>query len=409
MEVIRVSSPDSYYRQFAQIRGVTIKAAAGVAPETLQMVARVVNLMLDGRADIRECIEGQGSSFVVRQKGHENWGLPGFEDLRGREDVWGRIYNELHGWGGTPYQPTAVISEESLLGETKYRPYDVAIHEFAHTIMNLCFDHNTMRKLDALYESTVDDGRGFGIDMLVDRNEFFAEFSSIYFDAHTVVPRRALIERLPVLFEFLEKVYGELTIHELEFTGNRTYKTQSGISIPWESLNTSIDENRTRTVYLDPSLKYSVEVPNEWELTTQESESVVWSRIAGTSIAGRLNITILEFPPQEFLLSTSLLAGFGEIWQRDYQMQHADWEIFSKTSSGQIQFNGIDWLMSEYFGVESAESCPVKVRSLVGVLTHRDFHFGVTLRMALCESEIDFESQWLQISRSFAVAAQDLK
>ena len=406
MEIRRIGSSGSYYRQSAEIKGVSIKAASGVAPEAIQTVARVVNVMLDGREDLRQCIEGSAPSFVVRKRGHGNLGIPEFRTLRVR-DIWGRAYEELHGWGGTPYKPT-MVSENSLLGETAYRPEDVAVHEFAHTIMNLCFDHSTRQELDALYASAVSARLGFGIDIMLDRSEFFAEFSSIYFDAHTDFPRRALIEKLPDMHQFLEGVYGELTAHDSDRLGHVRYTTQSGIPVPWTASSSTSYEDPTTRVYEDPDVRYSIEIPKGWELTAQESDSVHWAHLAGRSITGRFNLAFWELR-NEFALTRSVITEFGDTWNRDYELRHADWEEFVQLSSRVTEVEGIIWVISDYYGFESADTCPVNIRSQIGVITHRDIQYGTVLLMSLCESETDFEVQWNQLSHGFAVAAHDLK
>ena len=409
VEITRGSSSRSYYQQSAEIHGVSIKAARRVSSKTLHIVAQVVNLMLDGRADIKECIARHDSVFAVLQKGHNYWDLPGFRYIWFPEDIWGRSYDELHGWGAIPTRPTTMVSESALLGETNYRPYDVAIHEFAHSIMNLCFDHATMQKLDALYRGAVKARLGFGIDIMLDRSEFFAEFSSIYFDAHTDVPRQALVEKLPDLLEFLEKIYGEVTVHDSARPGFVRYTTQSGIPVPWEAASTASYEDPTRGVFEDPDLRYSIEIPEEWELAAQEADSVLWKRVVGGVVTGSFSVDIWKLPTYEFARGSDILAEFEDTWQNDYESRHADWDEFERLLSQRIKFNGIDWVTSRYNGVASPDHCPVAIRSQIGVITHLDNYHRVDMRMSLCKGETLFETEWFRLMQSFEAAASDLK
>ena len=375
------------------------------------MVAHTVNFMLDGRADIRECIAGWGSSFTVRQKEHKNSDLPEFEGkgLRIFEDDWGRAYDTLLGWGATPYQLMTVISEESLLGETEYRPYDVAIHEFAHTIVKLCFDHITMRELNALYQAAVDTQLGLGVDMMVDRYEFFAEFSSVYFDAHTSVPRRMLIEELPTLFEFLEDIYGEIITHDADAADFVAYTTQSGIPIPWTALRTRSYEGSKVRIFEDPSFRYSVEIPQGWQLAVQEQDSVAWSFVSNRTIAGRFGISVPEMDPHNFRLPGHAFEEFADGWQLEFEELYVGWDEFVRLSSEKSKMDGVYWLTLDYYGIESPNRCPSNVRIRFGIITHHNFEYLATLYMVLCESETDFEAEWSRLTSSFEVAASDLK
>ena len=404
-----MGSSDSYYGQFAEIHGVSIKATRHVAPETLQMVARVVNLMLDGRADIRECIEGQDSSYAVLQKGHKFWNLPGFNRLLSAEDIWGRAYDNLLGWGAEPNRPITVVSESTLLGETDYRPYDVAIHEFANSIMNLCFDHATMRKLDSLYRAAVDAKLGFGIYIMADRSKFFAEFSSVYFDAHTDLPRRALVEKLPDLLGFLEEIYGEITVHDSARHGFVRYTTRSGITVPWEVAHTNLFKNTKTRVYEDPESRFSIEIPRMWKLAAVESESVLWKHVAGTYITGSFSVEFSRLPVYEFGLASQILDEFVESWQLGFEAEHSDWNEFSRRLSVKQKVRGIDWVTSDYYGAKSQDHCPVNIRTQIAVITHRDVHHRAVLRMVLCTDEPEFEDKWYQLSNNFMVVANVLK
>ena len=417
VEITRGSSSRSYYQQSAEIHGVSIKAARGVSPETLQMVARVVNLMLDGRADIRDCIAGNGSEFVVLQKGHTYLDIPDFMGLSpvqislfgAGEDIWGRQLEDLHGWGAKSTWPTTIVSESALLGETNYRPYDVAIHEFAHSIMNLCFNHATMQKLGKSYRATVEAGHGFGIDIILDRKEFFAEFSSVYFDAHTEIPRRALVEKLPSMLEFLEEIYGELSVHENPNTGFVHYTTQSGIPVPWHATSNESREYPSANVYVDPDLMYSIEIPKGWQLAAIEPDSVLWRHLSGRYVTGSFSIEVLRLPFTNYTVASQIFDEYVGTWQQDFESPQMDWDEFTRRSTEKVEIDGTYWVTSDYHGTKSQDTCPVNIRNQIAVITHLDILHRATLYMSLCTDEPGFEEKWDQLRQSFQIAASDLK
>lgn len=373
--------------------------------------------MLDGRTDIRECIAGHGSDLVVLQKGHNYLDIPDFRGLSSvqrrifgtGEDIWGRSYKDLHGWGAIPSWPTTMVSESSLLGETDYRPYDVAIHEFAHSIMNLCFDYVTLQKLDALYREARDPRLEFGIDIILDRKEFFAEFSSIYFDAHTDIPRWALVEKLPSMLEFLEDVYGELTVHESERASVVRYTTQSGIHVPWHATSNDPHEYPDTNLYVDPDLMYSIEIPKGWELAAVEPDSVLWKHVTGRYVTGSFSVEVLKLPFTNYTVASQIFDEFVDTWRQDFESPQMDWDEFSRRSSEKIEVDGIDWLTSDYYGTKSQDHCPVNIRNQIAVITHLDILHRATLRMSLCTDEPGFEEKWERLRQSFEIAASDLK
>ncbi len=381
------------------------------------MVARVVNLMLDGRADIRECIEGQNSVFIVLQKGHTYLDIPDFKGLspgQARlfgvgEDIWGRSLENLLGWGAIPSWPTTIVSESALLGETDYRPYDVAIHEFAHSIMNLCFDHETLLKLGALYRAAVEANPGFGIDIILDRKEFFAEFSSVYFDAHTEIPRRELVEKLPDMLEFLENVYGELNVHETPTNGFVQYTTQLGIPVPWHATSNDTHEFPNANVYVDPDLMFSIEIPKGWQLAAIDPDSILWKHLSGRYVTGSFSIEVLKLPFTNYTVASQIFDEYVGTWQQNFESPQMDWDEFSRRSSEKIEIDGIYWGTSDYHGTKSQDTCPVNIRNQIAVITHVDILHRATLHMSLCTDEPGFEEKWERLRRSFEIAASDLK
>ena len=92
---VRTEPGNGYYTQFAEARGVSVKANDKVDPAALQEAARIIALMLDGREDIAECIGEWESSFAIAPNDVPFTTLPEFAHLKGHRDIWDAPYDEV--------------------------------------------------------------------------------------------------------------------------------------------------------------------------------------------------------------------------------------------------------------------------------------------------------------------------
>ena len=221
LDSLRVVTTPSYYTQFLNFRGIWIKAPGEVESQALHVAADTLDRMLDNiRRGIPECLAASGADLAIIPKDSYVTALPEFAYLKGKRDRTGRPYEgfALRGLGGVPGQPVSATSEENLLGLAgdSHAFIDVTIHEYAHAIQNLCFTPAEQAAIEALFGNTKRLGRFDGAYAMTIVDEFFAIFTTAYFDATRElsdygIPRRggreALRQRVPEIYKFMERIY----------------------------------------------------------------------------------------------------------------------------------------------------------------------------------------------------------
>ena len=223
LESFRVSTaPAAYYTQFLNVKGVHVKATGKVDPNALLVAGEIVDVMLSGRGDIASCMANVGGDLAIVPKDEHITTLPEYSWLKGSSDFTGRTYESflIRGLGAAIGNPVSSASEESILSldVDKYPhnrfPFDalIAVHEYAHGIQNLCFTQGDHDKWNAFYASAQQAGIFPGTHMMNDVMEFFAVFSTAYFEVTDEIGRgadRSTVEReYPDIFESLEEIYG---------------------------------------------------------------------------------------------------------------------------------------------------------------------------------------------------------
>ena len=211
--------PASYYTQSIDVDGIIVKANEDVVPEAMYRAAETVDAMMQGRLDIVECMADEDAAVAI--VGETEWvtTLPEFGWLSGREDFTGRPYDgfSIRGLGAVAGQPVSATAEENLLRKSdEYDFVDITIHEFAHAIENLCLKVSDRTRLMALYESVLGTGRIDGTHAAADVDEFFAVFSTVYFNATRelywlVEDQAELAEKYPDVHSFLWEIYGTVS------------------------------------------------------------------------------------------------------------------------------------------------------------------------------------------------------
>ncbi len=216
-----IARPPAYYTQYLEAGGIWIKAAAKVDPRALHAAAATVDLMHARiRADFPPCLAETGAALAIIPKDEPVTTLPEFAPLKGKRDFTGRSYHSLaiRGLGAVKGQPVSATSEENLLNlpGDSHAGVDVTIHEYAHAIMNLCFSQADRDLLDTLYAGAQRAGLFPGQHAMADIYEFFAVFSTVYFNATAELSRFGLSRsqgrtdlqnQLPAVFAFMERIY----------------------------------------------------------------------------------------------------------------------------------------------------------------------------------------------------------
>ena len=214
----------------------------------MKKAAEILDVMLDGRPDIPECLGRIGSALAIVADGDALTALPEHSHRRDREGEVGRYVNSRHapGAGGTLHSPVSATPEQMLRGFAAYPPFR-DVHEPGHHVQ-LCFTESDNEKWVEMYQDavkrvgTIDDP----IERLATINnlEFWAGFSSFYFHRH-YAPRRYAEQLFPEAFAFVESIYGKLTPTESDYPGYAQYVTASGYELPWLVPGGVIYENDT--------------------------------------------------------------------------------------------------------------------------------------------------------------------
>ncbi len=222
LESFRVTPrPATYYTQFLSVKGVTIKATSKVDPKALTVAAEIIGPMLSGREDLSNCMADVGGDLAIIPKDKYVTTLPEYAHLKGRSDFTGRTYEsfQLRGLGGGKGQPISSTSEESLLRlDADEHPYGryafdslITVHEYAHGIQNLCFTQDDHERWNGFYDAAKRAGIFPGTHMMHNVKEFFAVFSTAYFEVTDEIGRgagRSTVKAdYPQIFESLEEIY----------------------------------------------------------------------------------------------------------------------------------------------------------------------------------------------------------
>lgn len=219
LDSLRVIEVQSYYTQFLHRESVWIKASGQVDPRVLYAAAdRVERMLARVRPGIPDCLADAGAALAIYPSDSYVTELPEFAALKGRLDDTGYPYDEFRGLGAIPGQPVSGIPEENLLALLSDAGAwaDVTIHEFAHSIHNLCFDSAEHLHIEALFDRAKRLGRFEDAYAMTNVEEFFAVFATLYFNATWELSefgmpgswgRFALLQRVPDVHAFMESIF----------------------------------------------------------------------------------------------------------------------------------------------------------------------------------------------------------
>ena len=203
-----------YYTQFKEVKGIYVKASGEVNPAALDAAAKIIEIMLQGRADIATTLSVKKAELAIIPKDKYATTLPEFMYLAGKKDANGNPYDSfnIRGLGAVPGQPVTATSEENLLklpGDP-FRREDITFHEFGHAIMNLTFTQQDNTRWTQIYQ-TAKSGNVFPRAFaLTNKDECFAELTQSYFGVNNEIGKAdAIREKLPDAFTFLQEIYGK--------------------------------------------------------------------------------------------------------------------------------------------------------------------------------------------------------
>ena len=371
-----VTNAVTYYHQFISRPGVIIKAPGSVDPEALKKAAEILDVMLDGRPDIPDCLGRIGSALAIVADGDPLTALPEFSHLRDLGGETGRYLNSLHApgaGGGHRETPVSATPEQMLRGFAAYPP-ERDVHEPGHHVQ-LCFTEGDNLKWEDIYQEAVErvDSINDPIDNLVSSNseEFWAGFASFYFHRH-YAPRRYAEHLYPDAFAFVESIYGKLTPTESEHPGYSRYVTASGHELPWLVPGDVTYENDTFGYMMDLLPGWVVKKEGAHELLLV-SRNWPWPaiRVHYTRLPGGINA-------DDALVSLS--ESRREDWQRKTRRWHRS-EV--KLFEGET-LDGNDTYWIHLSGQESPGDYELAVVERVLVATHGGHNYGVILEGIAC-------------------------
>ena len=216
----------AYYRQFVSANGVTVKADGTVEPAAVEAGAELAAAMLSRRDDIARCMARNRAELAIIPMDRTLTSLPEYAYLKGTRDFTGRARDtfEIRGVGGVPGRPVSSAAEEPVLGRIgprhPYYPYRglVAVHELAHGIQNLCFTSEDHGEWNGFYAEAVRADLYPDTHMMHDVNEFFAVFSTGYFEVTDELGQgsdsETLKSQFTEVFLALDEIYGGATLAE---------------------------------------------------------------------------------------------------------------------------------------------------------------------------------------------------
>ena len=393
-----VTDPDPYYGQFISRPGVTIKARGRVDPQALHNAAGILDVMLDGREDIVDCLGMNGSALAIVADGDPLTGLPEFAHLRDAGDPY---LNSVHAPGagaGGPDSPVTATPEQMLRGFAGYPPFR-DVHESGHHLQEICFTERDNLEWDDLHRISVERVGEFEeidpISRLVSGPsvEFWAGFASVYFFVDDA-QRRYIQELFPEAFAFVEKIYGPLTPTESDHPGYIQYVTASGFPLPWLIPGGEYKNNK---------FEYSVDLPTGWLVEKEDDNSLL--------------LTTRKWPwPEISVQYTRLSDGenlddalvkIAETRRKDWQRRTRGWHRSEVKSFEHELLDGHDTYWAHYQGQQSNRECELDVIERVLVAEHEGNSYGVVLEGDTCGDRNQFAIQDFQtILRSFDLSPE---
>ena len=392
-----VIEPDAYYNQFLSRPGVTIKAAGKVDPEALHKAAEILDVMLDGRQDIPDCLGKIGSALAIVPDGDPLTSVPEFAHLRDIGGETGAYLNSVHapGAGGGWDSPVSATPEQMLRGLAGYPPFR-DVHESGHHLQ-ICFTDSDNREWIELHRRAVEkvgDVTEYDeISNLVSssHHEFWAGFASFYFFVQDG-PRRYAKQLFPEAYGFVERIYGLLKPTKSDHQGYIQYVTASGIPLPWLVPGGEYQNNR---------FGYSIDLLPGWVVEREHENGLLlasrnwpWPQI-------RIDYTRIRDGADV----DDALVRLAESRRNDWQRSTRGWHRSEVKSFERLLLDGHDTYLIRYYGHEWSGGCEIDAVERVLVATHGGENYGVVLEGTVCGEGREFVLQDFEtMLRSFILS-----
>lgn len=204
--------------------GILIKGSKVVQPYSLEVAAKICDLMLEKHPEIGDKLVERGCEVAVFGLEYDAYDVP-----EHRMGYW-LATRHVAGFGGDAEVPTTSISEANLIRlrsgryATAYPHEMVLVHEFGHAVhlvgINFLDDQTLAGQVRDAYRHAVDEGLWHDSYAISNYEEYFATLSTIWFDVMQegvdgrwdgirgpVNTREELEEYDPVGFRLMAAVY----------------------------------------------------------------------------------------------------------------------------------------------------------------------------------------------------------
>jgi alpha-glucosidase len=174
---------DARFERFASAGGLAIVALDDVDDDALQVTCERTLTLLSARPDVHETMVEEGATVVVVD---QEASLADVPELSSVEDPELSTYRS---YGAERNRPVMVIGEENLLclPDNPYAGESLFVHAFAHTVLSLGIEPlepDFTARLQATYESAVDEGRWQETFAITTPRQYFAEGVQSYFSVN---------------------------------------------------------------------------------------------------------------------------------------------------------------------------------------------------------------------------------
>lgn len=208
---------DEFYKKYVSAHGMPIVSSDNVSDYALLEAAYLIDIMLDGRDDIRTAIIDSGTRFAIMSPDELTTEIPEHSDLKPKI-FWDR---RARGLGATRVRPAVSCGEENLLNYPgdPYHKENILVHEFAHVIHQMGMnniDKQFQSRLKATFDSAMKEGLWKDKYAASNPAEYWAEGVQSWFnnnreddhDHNHVNTRQELRDYDPRLASLIESVFG---------------------------------------------------------------------------------------------------------------------------------------------------------------------------------------------------------
>ncbi len=210
---------NGFYKKHLDVKGLPVIGSDKVNDYAFREAAYLINVMLEGREDIRQKLIENKVRYVIYGINEFTTDIPEHKHLENHKkgkDWWDK---RARGLGAQIHCPATSCGEENLLcykGDP-YKQENILIHEFAHTIHACGLDKAFDKKLKKTYDAAMKKGLWKTKYAAVNHHEYWAEGVQSWFnnnreddhDHNHVNTRQELKDYDSALAALCEEVFGK--------------------------------------------------------------------------------------------------------------------------------------------------------------------------------------------------------